>query len=450
MHSGCVTSHATSIPRCPKASTCSSRDRTTRLPPKCRWPGGSAAISSACRRRSKRSRPAKPAWRYSASRWSRIWPPASAPLRSTTQRSSTQDGRQRRGSAACSPTSSRGSDVRIAVTGAAGRIGRVVCAGLREGHGQDVVGLDVTRAAGVESVDVRDAEALTPLLAGCDAVVHLASIAGETSFETALDTHLRTTHSVLEAMRHASVPRIAYASSNHAVGFTPRATSVSVDVRPRPDTFYGVGKAAAEALCSLYAARHGLRRAVRDLGQHPALVGSGAGPGTRLLPRGRRGGLRRPDPGHRGVRRRPVRGAPCRRRVLQARRARRGGHMSDETPERGTSEGSSATIGMSDETPDVLAFARGWLADDPDPDTRAELAGLLERADEGDEAALDDLRDRFGGRLEFGTAGLRGALGAGPNRMNRVVVIRTAAGLAAYVKAHGGASGVRGYGPRHP
>ena len=123
--------------------------------------------------------------------------------------------------------------------------------------------------------------------------------------------------------------------------------------------------------------------------------------------------------------------------------------MSDETPERGTSEGSSATIGMSDETPDVLAFARGWLADDPDPDTRAELAGLLERADEGDEAALADLRDRFGGRLEFGTAGLRGALGAGPNRMNRVVVIRTAAGLAAYVKAHGGSSMIVGYDARH-
>jgi uronate dehydrogenase len=148
--------------------------------------------------------------------------------------------------------------VRIAVTGAAGQIGRVVCAGLRDGHGHDVVGLDVTRAADVDSVDVRDTEALTPLLAGCDSVVHLASIAGETSFETALDTHLRTTHSVLEAMRSASVPRIVYASSNHAVGFTPSASSVGVDVRPRPDTFYGLGKAAAEAMCSLYVDRHGL------------------------------------------------------------------------------------------------------------------------------------------------------------------------------------------------
>jgi uronate dehydrogenase len=97
-------------------------------------------------------------------------------------------------------------------------------------------------------------------------VVHLASIAGETSFETALDTHLRTTHSVLEAMRGASVPRIVYASSNHAVGFTPRTASVSLDVRLRPDTFYGVGKAAAEALCSLYVDRHGLRAACLRIG----------------------------------------------------------------------------------------------------------------------------------------------------------------------------------------
>ncbi|RAY12186.1 phospho-sugar mutase [Actinomadura craniellae] len=71
------------------------------------------------------------------------------------------------------------------------------------------------------------------------------------------------------------------------------------------------------------------------------------------------------------------------------------------------------------------AAAEEWLAQDPDPATRAELRALL---DAGDEAAL---ADRFAGRLEFGTAGLRGELGAGPNRMNRVTVMRAAAGLAA-------------------
>ncbi|HEY8482427.1 MAG TPA: phospho-sugar mutase [Spirillospora sp.] len=74
---------------------------------------------------------------------------------------------------------------------------------------------------------------------------------------------------------------------------------------------------------------------------------------------------------------------------------------------------------------DLRALAAEWLAQDPDPDTRAELRALLEG---GDERAL---ADRFGARLEFGTAGLRGELGAGPNRMNRVTVMRAAAGLAA-------------------
>jgi phosphomannomutase len=76
---------------------------------------------------------------------------------------------------------------------------------------------------------------------------------------------------------------------------------------------------------------------------------------------------------------------------------------------------------------------RAWVADDPDPVTRAELQGLL---DAGDEAAL---QDRFTGPLHFGTAGLRGPVRGGPNGMNRAVVRRTAAGLAAHLLA--GATG---------
>jgi phosphomannomutase len=95
------------------------------------------------------------------------------------------------------------------------------------------------------------------------------------------------------------------------------------------------------------------------------------------------------------------------------------------------------------DTVDAVAVAEAWLAEDPDPDTRAELQALLEA---GDTAGLTD---RFGARLEFGTAGLRGALGAGPNRMNRVVVTQAAAGLAAYTKSHGGSAVVVGYDARH-
>ncbi|MBA0054211.1 phospho-sugar mutase [Streptomyces sp. AJS327] len=77
---------------------------------------------------------------------------------------------------------------------------------------------------------------------------------------------------------------------------------------------------------------------------------------------------------------------------------------------------------------DVTAQATAWLAEDPDPETRAELGALI---DAGNSA---EIADRFAGTLSFGTAGLRGELGAGPNRMNRVVVIRAAAGLAAFLR----------------
>jgi phosphomannomutase len=74
---------------------------------------------------------------------------------------------------------------------------------------------------------------------------------------------------------------------------------------------------------------------------------------------------------------------------------------------------------------DLRARAQAWMADDPDPVTRTELRALLDRPD-----AETDLADRFAGTLEFGTAGLRGVIGAGPNRMNRAVVARATWGLA--------------------
>jgi phosphomannomutase len=86
----------------------------------------------------------------------------------------------------------------------------------------------------------------------------------------------------------------------------------------------------------------------------------------------------------------------------------------------------------------IIDSARAWLAQDPDDHTRAELSGIIDAAASGDPTALADLADRFGARLEFGTAGLRGRLGAGPNRMNRVLVSQAAAGLAAYLREKAG------------
>lgn len=91
---------------------------------------------------------------------------------------------------------------------------------------------------------------------------------------------------------------------------------------------------------------------------------------------------------------------------------------------------------MSTAQADVVEQARAWMAQDPDPETRAELDSLVIAAEAGSSEALDDLHARFDTRLAFGTAGLRGEIAAGPNRMNRVLVAQAAAGLAAYLLEH--------------
>ncbi|WP_037315895.1 phospho-sugar mutase [Amycolatopsis orientalis] len=102
-------------------------------------------------------------------------------------------------------------------------------------------------------------------------------------------------------------------------------------------------------------------------------------------------------------------------------------------------------------TPVLRDQAFRWIADDPDDDSRVELQNILARAMGGEAEAADELADRMAGPLEFGTAGLRGPVRAGPNGMNVAVVTRTTAGVAAWLTAqgHGGGVVVVGRDARH-
>ncbi|MEV7454956.1 phospho-sugar mutase [Pseudarthrobacter oxydans] len=104
----------------------------------------------------------------------------------------------------------------------------------------------------------------------------------------------------------------------------------------------------------------------------------------------------------------------------------------------------------------LLNDARTWAAQDPDPVTSTSLLELIRQVENGVPAARQELEDSFRGTLQFGTAGLRAALGPGPNRMNRVVVRRAAAGLADFLLSAVGESSpgtrpraVVGYDARH-
>ena len=156
--------------------------------------------------------------------------------------------------------------MRVLVTGAAGSIGQVLTLGLAY-RGHTVGGLD--RVPGPEGTDdpwhiadCADPEAMLAVFAEkpLDAVVHLAGHPDEASLPDSLTSHVITTAALLDAAVTHDVRRFVYAGSNHAVGRTPRPAEalVGVDVRPRPDTFYGVGKVAAEAVLSLYADRYGI------------------------------------------------------------------------------------------------------------------------------------------------------------------------------------------------
>lgn len=163
--------------------------------------------------------------------------------------------------------------MRVLVTGAAGSIGTIVCTGLVD-RGHEIVGLDrVPEPEGFvgawTTADCADKDAVLAAFAehpALDAVVHLAGSPDEAALPVELESHVYTTAALLDAMVESGVRRIVYASSNHAVGRTPRTESLGDDALPRPDTFYGVAKVAAEALLRLFVDRYDLEAVALRIG----------------------------------------------------------------------------------------------------------------------------------------------------------------------------------------
>ncbi|MDN3295119.1 NAD(P)-dependent oxidoreductase [Streptomyces ficellus] len=152
----------------------------------------------------------------------------------------------------------------VLLTGAAGGLGTLM-RGLLPAYGYELRLFDLTPIEGERDAiagDLADKEAVREAVRGVDAIIHLAGISLEAPFEKILRANIEGTYHLYEAAREEGVRRIVFASSNHAVGFTPRPREgdplIPIDTPHRPDTFYGLSKCFGEDLAQLYWDLHGL------------------------------------------------------------------------------------------------------------------------------------------------------------------------------------------------
>lgn len=153
--------------------------------------------------------------------------------------------------------------ITVAITGAAGRIGAAVRAGLdREQFRIRAIDLAPILAMApqedVRQVDLRDLAAAQEALDGVDAIVHLAAKPAEGAFEEVQTSNVLTTYHVYEAARRLGIKRVVFASSVHVSGFYPWGRVTKPSDPFRPDTFYALSKLYGEGLGSMYADRYGI------------------------------------------------------------------------------------------------------------------------------------------------------------------------------------------------
>ena len=162
---------------------------------------------------------------------------------------------------------SRGPRKTVLVTGAAGIIGSALRARLPD-YGWTLRCVDREAAEGVQYADVTSRPDLDEVVPGASAIVHLAGQPTEAPWPVIRTSNFDATFEVFEAARRHGVDRVVYASSNHAVGFTPHEADAQLpaDLAPRSDTLYGVSKVFGEALGRYYADRYGLKVACLRIG----------------------------------------------------------------------------------------------------------------------------------------------------------------------------------------
>jgi len=160
---------------------------------------------------------------------------------------------------------------KILVTGAAGGIGTRLRR-LMKGLYPHIRWSDIRKpddlAAEEDFVaaDLADLAAVEKIVAGVDGIVHLGGYSIEGPWETILNANIIGCYNLFEAAYRGGVKRVVFASSNHAMGFYPRAQRIGVGITVRPDSRYGISKAFGEALGSFYADKHGLRVACLRIG----------------------------------------------------------------------------------------------------------------------------------------------------------------------------------------
>ncbi|TMU97753.1 NAD(P)-dependent oxidoreductase [Streptomyces sp. DASNCL29] len=160
----------------------------------------------------------------------------------------------------------------VLLTGAAGGMGTLMRE-LLPPYGYQLRLLDQLPIEGEPdaiTADLSDRDALREAVRGVDAIIHLAGISLEAPFEKILRANIEGTYNMYEAAREAGVRRIVFASSNHAVGFTPRPVGddplIPLDTPRRPDTYYGLSKAFGEDLASFYWDKHGIETVAIRIG----------------------------------------------------------------------------------------------------------------------------------------------------------------------------------------